>query len=186
MNTIIQLLNEAGYKNTNTNRERAVRNMNLLLDSGVMTIKFINAEKYNAQEGGQSFWYTSSNGKKRCTAYMVTIFGKTYYGDFIAKTSSQVVWGMEVKNHLDNYILSIEDIQIRVAQLISIIRNGVDFFAPKVFAAQGDCSCGKCNGKGVIPAFAYYANGICFDCGGSGIDRAVLKSFISTSIASVK
>jgi len=38
MNTIIQLLNEAGYKNTNTNRERAVRNMNLLLDSGVMTI----------------------------------------------------------------------------------------------------------------------------------------------------
>jgi len=73
-----------------------------------------------------------------------------------------------------------------VAQLISVIRNGVDFFAPKVFAAQGDCSCGKCNGKGVIPAFAYYANGICFDCGGSGIDRAVLKSFISTSIASVK
>jgi hypothetical protein len=117
---------------------------------------------------------------------MVTLFGKTYYGNWIPKTSTQFVWGMEVKNHLDNYTLSIDDIQIRVAQLISIIRNGVDFFAPKVFASQGDCSCGKCNGNGVIPAFAYYANGICFDCGGSGIDRAVLKSFISTSIASVK
>jgi hypothetical protein len=93
---------------------------------------------------------------------------------------------MEVKNHLDNYTLSIDDIQMQVAQLIGIIRNGVDFFAPKVFAARGKCSCGKCSGKGVIPAFHYYANGICFDCGGSGIDRVVLKSFIKDSITSVK
>jgi hypothetical protein len=195
MNTIIQLLNEAGYKNTNTNRERAVRNMNLLLDSGVMTIKFINADKYNAKEGGQSFWF-KSNEKDLCTAYQVTLFGKTYNGHFIQKKSTTKYlasvafdgtreYALDI-NYYDNYTLSINDIQIRVAQLISVIRNGVDFFAPKVFAAQGDCSCGKCNGKGVIPAFAYYANGICFDCGGSGIDRAVLKSFISTSIASVK
>lgn len=185
MNTLIQLLNEAGYKNTNTNKERAVRNMNLLLDSGVMSIKFIDADKYNAKEGGQSFWF-KSNGKQRCTAYMVTLFGKTYYGNWIPKTSTQFVWGMEVKDHLDNYILSVNDIQIRVAQLISIVRNGVDFFAPKLFAALGDCSCNKCSGKGVIPAFDYYANGICFECGGSGIDRDVLKSFIRDSIESVK
>jgi len=185
MNTLIQLLNEAGYKNTNTNRERAVRNMNLLLDSGVMSIEFIDADKYNAQEGGKSFWF-KSNGKQRCTAYMVTLFGKTYYGNWIPKTSTQFVWGMEVKDHLDNYTISIDAIQMQVAQLIGIIRNGVDFFAPKVFAAKGDCSCSKCNGKGVIPAFAYYANGICFDCGGSGIDRVVLKSFIKDSISSVK
>ena len=29
-------------------------------------------------------------------------------------------------------------------------------------------TCGKCNGKGIIPAFYYYAEGICFDCMGLG------------------
>lgn len=31
------------------------------------------------------------------------------------------------------------------------------------------CTCRKCNGTGFIPAFAWYANGVCFDCGGIGI-----------------
>lgn len=34
---------------------------------------------------------------------------------------------------------------------------------------QEPCTCGKCNGTGHIPAFNYYANGICFDCGGIGM-----------------
>jgi hypothetical protein len=31
------------------------------------------------------------------------------------------------------------------------------------------CTCPKCEGKGTIPAFAHYANGVCFDCLGIGI-----------------
>ena len=36
-------------------------------------------------------------------------------------------------------------------------------------AATTPHKCGKCDGKGVIPQFAYYANGVCFDCSGLGM-----------------
>ena len=29
--------------------------------------------------------------------------------------------------------------------------------------------CCKCEGNGIIPRFMYYAEGVCFDCGGSGL-----------------
>lgn len=31
--------------------------------------------------------------------------------------------------------------------------------------------CDKCQGQGIIPAFHYYCNGICFDCCGTGFSR---------------
>jgi hypothetical protein len=30
------------------------------------------------------------------------------------------------------------------------------------------CTCGKCGGTGVLPQFAHYADGVCFDCLGIG------------------
>ncbi len=30
------------------------------------------------------------------------------------------------------------------------------------------CTCSKCEGNGIIPAFYYYADGVCFDCMGVG------------------
>lgn len=192
MNTIITILNGAGYKNSNTNRERAVKNMNLLLDSGIMSFTLISAEKYNARENGRGFWMTCSDGKKRPTAYKVTLYGKTYYGHLMPKSSttkyksSQALDGTWTyatnTEYYDNTIISIDEIQTRVAQLLTIIRTDKDFFAPQIFASKGGCSCSRCSGIGVIPAFSYYANGICFDCGGSGINRDALKSFISNSI----
>ena len=39
----------------------------------------------------------------------------------------------------------------------------------KVFATiTNPVVCPKCEGKGFIPQFDYYANGVCFDCGGTG------------------
>ena len=192
MNTLVTELNKAGYKNNNTNRERAVRNMNLLIDSGIMTIQFIPCEDYNAQENGRGFWMMSTDGKKRPTAYKVTLYGKTYFGHIMQKSlttkyrSSQHMDGTwEYGIHTEYYnntFISINEIQTRVARLLTIIREDKDFFEPTLFAAKGDCSCGKCHGLGIIPAFSYYANGICFDCGGSGINRESLKSFIVNSI----
>ena len=192
MNTIIRILNEAGYKNSNTNKERAVKNMNLLLDSGIMSFTFISAESYNAKENGRGFWIMCSDGKKRPSAYKVTLYGKTYYGHVMTKSrttkfkSSQafdLTWTYDTNTeYYDNTTISISEIQTRVAQLLTIIRENKDFFAPQMFASKGDCSCSKCFGVGIIPAFSYYANGICFDCGGSGINRDALKSFISNSI----
>lgn len=36
-------------------------------------------------------------------------------------------------------------------------------------SASSPCECHKCRGRGIIPYFMYYANGVCFDCMGSGI-----------------
>lgn len=183
MNTLITKLNAAGYKNTNTNRERAVRNLNLLLDSGILDIELVNADAYNDLENGRAFWYDAKDGYKRCTAYKVTLYGKTYYGHFMPKRRKhRYNAGIISEEVVNNYYLEITDIQLRVAKLISIIKGTGDFLKPEFMAAKGSCSCGKCNGAGIIPAFAYYANGVCFDCGGSGIDRATLKMYIETSI----
>lgn len=183
MNTLITKLNAAGYKNANTNRERAVRNLNLLLDSGILEIHLVNADSYNDLENGRAYWYDAKDGNKRCTAYKVTLYGKTYYGHFMPKRRTyRYNAGIVSDVILNNYYLEITDIQLRVAKLISIIKGNGDFLQPAFMAAKGSCSCGKCNGDGIIPAFAYYANGVCFDCGGSGVDRATLKSYIDTSI----
>jgi hypothetical protein len=192
MNTIIELLNRAGYKNSNTNRERAVRNMNLLIDSGIMSLTLIPSEAYNAKENGRGFWMTLTNGKKAPTAYKVSLYGKTYYGHIMQKSLTTKfkhiqhmdgTWEYATNTeYYDNTSIDISEIQTRVAKLLTIIREDKDFFAPKLSAAKGDCSCGKCNGVGIIPSFSYYANGICFDCGGSGINRDSLKSFITNAI----
>lgn len=196
MKTIVELLNENGYKNTNTKRERSVKNLNLLLESGVMSIKFINADSYNSKENGRSFWFKSNDGKKYPTAYLVTLFGKEFYGHYIPKSNTtkylkEVTIGNKYiydtyTDYYDNTSLNINDIQMRVARIISLIRGKEDFLAPKIFAKYGECSCSKCDGLGVIPSFSYYANGICFDCGGSGINRDVLKTYINETINSVK
>jgi len=34
-----------------------------------------------------------------------------------------------------------------------------------------DCSCDRCNGRGFIPMFHYYCDGICFECYGSGYSK---------------
>jgi hypothetical protein len=192
MNTLINILNENGYKNTNSNRERAVRNMNLLIDSGIMSIKLIPSEAYNAKQNGRGFWMMCKDGKKRPTAYKINLYGKTYFGHIMQKsltTKYKHIQHMdgtwEYATHTDYYDntnIDISEIQIRVARLLIIIREDKDFFAPKLFAAKGDCSCSKCSGVGIIPAFIFYANGICFDCGGSGINRDYLKSFIKKTI----
>ena len=186
-NTLIKLLTGFGYRNTNTNRERAVKNINMLLDSGILELKFVHADKYNDTESNWAFWYDADDGKRRCTNYKVTLYGKTYYGSFVPKKTKRN-YGMgfadvEVNN---NYIVNVSDLQARIARLISIIRGNGDFLKSSIFAKYGECSCSKCSGNGIIPAFMWYANGICFECGGSGVNNAVLRRYISESIALTK
>ena len=192
MNTLLKLLNEAGYKNTNTNRETAVKNLNLLLDSGIMSLNFINSEVYNSKENGRSFVVNCQDGKKRPTAYRITLFGKTYNGHIMIKKSVKTYCSVEyfdgrkdyenIETYFDNSTISIKEMQLKVARLLNEIRGKEDFLKPQVFAKYGECSCSKCNGNGIIPTFMYYANGICFDCGGTGINRNTLKMYIQESI----
>lgn len=192
MNSLVELLNNAGYKNSNTNRERAVRNINLLLDSGVLQLEFISADVYNSKENGRAYWATCKDGKKRPTAYAVVLYGKKYFGHIMEKSEikkyvkteyfdGRKEWDTYTTN-FDNSKIDVNEMQIRIAVLISTIRNGESFITPRLFAEKGDCSCYKCNGRGIIQEFMHYANGICFDCGGTGIDRETLKMYIAENI----
>ena len=84
--------------------------------------------------------------------------------------------------YFDNYYLDLSSIMLWVAQVISMVKGKGDFLQANKFAKYGECSCSKCNGLGIIPAFSYYANGVCFDCGGAGVNREVLKSYIAESV----
>lgn len=190
---IVELLNAAGYKNTNTRRERAVKNLNLLIESGVASFQFIHSDEYNAKENGRGFWMVCDDGKKRPTAYKVTLYGKTYYGHTMIKSSTKryvaeiFMDGTRrhetITDYYDNTRIDISEIQSRVARLLSIISGNGDFLKSNgLDQLKGECSCNKCNGLGIIPAFSYYANGICFDCGGVGVERGVLKNFIAKNI----
>lgn len=76
------------------------------------------------------------------------------------------------RDELDYKNLDLYAILCRIAQLISLNKNGFDFLK------NGNCNCSKCNGAGFIPQFAHYANGVCFDCGGTGIKSGILKEYI--------
>ena len=55
MNAIIDLLNVKGYKNTGDNRSFDIRSINSLIELGVLSFDFVEAEQYNKEEGGRSF-----------------------------------------------------------------------------------------------------------------------------------
>lgn len=185
-NQIIEKLNAAGYKNTGDNRSYAIRSLNSLIEIGMIDFKFVPSDVYNSVDDPRSFWFksTDKNGKdvRRCTAYKVMLMGHWYYGHFIPKTRTRIMLGDRLSETCDNSFLSVDDILCRVARLISLKKEGVDFMKAEIFAAHGECSCSKCNGTGFLPCFAHYAEGVCFDCGGTGINRRILQSKIENAI----
>lgn len=183
---IISLCNENGYTNTGDNRTMSIRNLNLLLEAGILQIKFVHADKYNDFKEGWGFWYDATDGKRRCTNYKVTVYGKTYNGSFVPKKKTSIFWGEKVTEEVDNSKIDLDAVMLRVARVISLLKEQGDFMKSDLFAQHGEVSCHKCHGEGFIPRFAHYAQGVCFDCGGSGIDRRELKRRIEQAVQSTK
>jgi hypothetical protein len=171
-NYIIELANEAGYKNEGNNRQRVIKNLNLLIDAGVLRIKFIDADKYNNKDDGRSFWFMANDGFKRCTNYKFELYGKFFNGHFVAKKT--------------NTHLNLDKMMLHIVRKLASVKTEIDFMKETIYAKHGNCSCSKCDGQGIIPAFSYYANGVCFDCGGMGINRSVLSTYIQETINLVK
>ena len=85
---------------------------------------------------------------------------------------------MGIIKEANDYIhFPIDGVLTKVARIISENRNGFDFMK------NSDCECSKCNGRGIIPAFMHYCDGICFDCGGTGLDRNTLKMYVESNIS---
>lgn len=174
-NTIISFLNEKGYSNTGDNRNFAIKSINTLLDSGFIEIILLD---YEASKTKRYMW--EKDGKLYGTLYKVVVFGKKYLGHWMPSIrKTNLGGGMISWDELDYKYLDLYAILCRIAQLISLNKNGFDFLK------SGNCNCSKCNGTGFIPAFAHYANGVCFDCGGTGIKSEVLKSYIKQNVKQV-
>lgn len=171
-NTLIELLKEKGYSNTGDNRSYAIRSLNMLLDSGFLQLYFLDYERTKTHG---FFW--EKDGKRHRTIYKLTVFGKTYYGHWMpAFRKTNFGGGMVSRDEINYQHLDIYAILCRVATLISLNKDGFNFLK------DGHCNCSKCNGTGFIPQFAHYANGVCFECGGSGIKNSVLRTYIKESI----
>ncbi len=80
--------------------------------------------------------------------------------DVKVKGYGKMLTGFLNQNGIDPYV-----ILARVAKLIKDpeVREQLKLHATT------PSPCGKCNGSGFIPQFAYYANGVCFDCMGLGV-----------------
>lgn len=176
-NHIIELLEKNGYANTGDNRNYTIKSLNILLDSGFLSLYFI---PYSESKTHSYMW--EKDGKRYGTLYQFSLFGKRYNGNWMPKKTRTILcWGMgEVVNEKDYSVFPIDAILKTVARRISLSREGFDFIR------DGSCNCVKCNGRGIIPEFMYYADGVCFDCGGTGIDRHYLQSYIKSNISSVK
>lgn len=173
-NHIIEMLNAAGYSNTGDNRNYVIRSLNTLIDSGLLEIVFIPAERVNA---GSRYMYTGNDGKRHGTGYKFQMFGKWYAGHWMPKNRQWRMWGETGIEPIVYRSIDITKLSAQVARIMEINRSGFDSIR------AGVCECAKCNGKGVIPAFAHVCKGICFDCAGTGVDRRDLYSYIRSQIS---
>ena len=185
-NHIIELANEAGYKNEGNNRQRVIKNLNLLIDAGVLKIKFIHSDRYNNETEGWAFWYNAKDGFKRCTNYKFELYGRGFYGHFVAKKETTRIWGEKIVSFKSNTYLDLDSMMLHIVRKLALVKTETDFMKETIYAKHGNCSCSKCDGQGIIPAFSYYANGVCFDCGGVGINRDLLSMYVKETINLVK
>lgn len=180
-NPIIEKLQEHGYLNTGDNRYYDVRSLNNLLRVGLIDFVFASADVY--ADGSKAFWYPCNDGKKRCTAYKVKVLDKWYYGHFMPKSRTyRNCMGERSIDEIKYREINLYDVLCRVARLISINKKGFDFLKDESLSKHGECSCTKCHGTGIIPHFLHYAEGVCFECGGSGINSRILKNYIESSL----
>jgi hypothetical protein len=143
MTTVKEIFESQGYKYDKDGRNRTHRSLQALLDSGLVTFRV-------CQKG--MVWTEKGSGVK----YNVKVSIKQPNGNW---------WVSYIKSsitNIDSYdVLKLIGGVLRTEKVQEFMRSYVDI----------DSSCKKCNGVGIIPAFHYYCNGICFDCYGLGYNR---------------
>jgi len=142
MSKVNELFEQSGRPNQGDNRNYFVKALSKVLEDGFITIKL--------QEKGK-IW---TNPK------------------FVAKDGSLIKFNIEIKGYgwtkrVYESNFSAKDLLAHVGTFIqnpSISEQHVKSISVNTFEV---CECSRCNGKGIIPAFNYYCDGICFQCYGS-------------------
>ena len=137
-NYIKQILEKANRSCDSDNRSSITRSINKCIDNGYLKIAI--------QEQGR-IWTNPKIKNEDGSLFKFNIevkgFGRKYVNYFGGKIS-------------ENEIL----------RFVGVILNENKVYIGEQFT-QG-CECSRCNGKGIIQAFNYYCEGICFECYGSG------------------
>ncbi len=151
MKTVKAIFEAEGYKYDKDARNRTHRSLQMLLDSGNVSFKVCENKKC----------WVKSDGTK--------------YNVVVSLKKENQMWAIwRIYSNVpdkDGYdILKIIGGVLQTDEGKSIMKSYVDI----------DSSCHKCNGEGFIPAFSYYCNGICFDCGGTGFNRKFKPTVLLT------
>lgn len=142
MKTVKEIFESQGHAYNKDGRNRTHRSLQALLDTGF--ISFSVCEKGMVWTNKKGFKYNVRISVKRPEG--------TYYVSYFKSPITNI----------DGYdVLKIIGQVIQKDDVKSFMKSYVDI----------DSSCKKCNGVGIIPAFHYYCNGICFDCYGLGYNR---------------
>ena len=73
--------------------------------------------------------------------------------------NKQTKWLVKERSFSAYHLLTLSGVFLKRPEVKELIRTNIE--------TPHDCS--KCGGNGIIPRFMYYAEGVCFDCGGSGL-----------------
>lgn len=172
-NRIIKILNDAGYKNVGDNRNYIIRSLNTLLETGMLEIQFITHER--VMDGYRYHW--EKDGKTYGTAYRFKLFGKWYLGHWMAaKTLYHDPFGGTYTRPNDYTSINLEQVATRIARVMEVIHTGFDSIR------EGRAECPECGGTGFKPQFSHICHGVCFKCGGSGIDYRALRDYIRNNM----
>lgn len=140
MQTIQEILKKEGFNTEGMdNRNRAIKSINSVLKNSDVTMSIC--------EKGMK--WTGNDSKPYNVKITLPSVGSVRY-----------------------YIKHIEQHSNIAYSLLSLLGKflRMEKIKEKLYSeTEEPCTCMKCEGKGVIPAFYYYADGVCFDCMGMGI-----------------
>jgi hypothetical protein len=142
MSKVNELFQQSGRPNQGDNRNYFVKALNKVIEDGFITIKI--------QQKGK-IW---TNPKH------VAIDGSL-------KKFNIEISGYGWINRSYRNIFSAEELLIIVGDFIQTPEVSEAHIKSLSVNAYEVCKCERCYGKGIIPAFHYYCNGICFQCYGS-------------------
>ena len=139
MKHLQNLFREKNYRVDFDNRKRAVRELNTLFERGIIKVLLAPYGRH----------FTSKRDGKKYVARIVV-------GDYQRRILGQ-----------DSRLVKPYNILVAVGLLLQDKKVSESIF--ENFEITNQSTCSKCDGNGVIPKFTWFANGVCFDCLGSGV-----------------
>jgi hypothetical protein len=142
-NLVNELFKSANRPEQGDNRSHIVKTLNKVLEDGIIKVEICEKGRVWTNKN-----YVDANGNKE--KFNVEL--KAY--------------GWVRRAYIQPYITA-DDVLKQVGKFLQNPNVSEKHTATMKVTGLEICECERCYGKGVIPAFHYYCQGICFECYGS-------------------